>query len=135
MKDNDLNEKLFINMQERRGLLEQLRKDCDFLEGHNIMDYSLLLGIEKGIHQVCIHYIHSYVRPRSTRRNSLACVGREGAQCKLLRLWVGEGQSARSRVGRVCLPRSHTKLKITRQVRPDCASIHRAIHKTGTGSY
>ena len=52
MKDNDLNEKLFINMQERKSLLDQLRKDCDFLKNNSIMDYSLLLGIEKGMHQV-----------------------------------------------------------------------------------
>ena len=31
---------------DRRSILDNLRQDAEFLSGNNIMDYSLLLGIE-----------------------------------------------------------------------------------------
>ncbi|VEU23400.1 DEKNAAC104619 [Brettanomyces naardenensis] len=39
------NEKIHLSPQRRKAVLEQLRKDVDFLERTNIMDYSLLLGV------------------------------------------------------------------------------------------
>ena len=49
MKDNDLHEKLYLKRPERDALIETIRSDTEFLRGFNIMDYSLLLGIEKGV--------------------------------------------------------------------------------------
>ena len=53
MKDNDLREKMYLQRRERIALIEQIENDSKFLCDRNIMDYSLLLGIEKGVnHQV-----------------------------------------------------------------------------------
>merc|ERR1711939_1210141 len=49
MKDNDLHEKLYLKRPERDALIKTIRSDTQFLRGFNIMDYSLLLGIEKGV--------------------------------------------------------------------------------------
>jgi len=51
-KDNDLRETLFMPGQGQSGaktvFMKQISSDTKFLEQHNIMDYSLLLGIQKG---------------------------------------------------------------------------------------
>ncbi|CCW60708.1 unnamed protein product [Phytomonas sp. EM1] len=44
-KDLDIHNPIHIGAERRRLLIEQLKKDCDFLKYSNIMDYSLLLGI------------------------------------------------------------------------------------------
>ena len=48
MKDNDLREQIFLHPDDRMKLLLHLERDTDFLKRNNIMDYSLLVGIEKG---------------------------------------------------------------------------------------
>lgn len=48
-KDLDLREKLYLSRQDRDDLIKQLEEDTQFLQDHNIMDYSLLLGIQKGV--------------------------------------------------------------------------------------
>lgn len=53
MKDNDLREKIFLNPDDKDKMLDNMTRDADFLLAQNIMDYSLLVGIEKGI------YIHN----------------------------------------------------------------------------
>ena len=45
LKDNDLQNKVCIGPENKAALLEQLRKDTEYLARHHIMDYSLLLGI------------------------------------------------------------------------------------------
>lgn len=45
LKDLDLHSKICVGPENREALLEQLRKDTQFLASHRIMDYSLLLGI------------------------------------------------------------------------------------------
>eukprot|EP01012_Entosiphon_sulcatum_P024520 TRINITY_DN2967_c0_g1_i1.p1 TRINITY_DN2967_c0_g1~~TRINITY_DN2967_c0_g1_i1.p1 ORF type:complete len:719 (+),score=76.72 TRINITY_DN2967_c0_g1_i1:32-2158(+) len=45
MKDLDLNKKIFIGPERKATLVAQVRKDSEFFQQHNIMDYSLLLGI------------------------------------------------------------------------------------------
>ena len=48
LKDKDFmkaNEKINISSDARSRLLEQLRKDVEFLSSHGLVDYSLLLGI------------------------------------------------------------------------------------------
>ena len=52
MKDNDLREKMYLNEQQRERFIWNLEADSAFLCAKNIMDYSLLLGIEKGLHDV-----------------------------------------------------------------------------------
>jgi hypothetical protein len=48
LKDNDLPEKLLlIGGIRRKLLLAQLKADVDFLQAHNIIDYSLLVGIRQ----------------------------------------------------------------------------------------
>lgn len=49
LKDLDLRETLYMSEDDKQDLVEQLRKDTKFLCDHNIMDYSLLLGIQKGL--------------------------------------------------------------------------------------
>jgi hypothetical protein len=49
MKDNDLREKIFLNPDDKDKMLDNMTRDADFLLAQNIMDYSLLVGIEKGI--------------------------------------------------------------------------------------
>ena len=45
MKDNDLKRFIILNRKNQSQILEQLDRDAKFLEDHEIMDYSLLLGI------------------------------------------------------------------------------------------
>lgn len=50
LKDGDLHEQIYLQKEERNALIEQLRKDTEFLSkatGRGIMDYSLLLGIKR----------------------------------------------------------------------------------------
>jgi hypothetical protein len=49
MKDNDLREKLYLTAENADHLTEMLRHDTEFLKEHNIMDYSVLLGIRRGL--------------------------------------------------------------------------------------
>ena len=45
LKDLDLQRKVYIGAENKALFMEQLKKDVRFLASHNIMDYSLLLGI------------------------------------------------------------------------------------------
>ena len=45
MKDQDLKRHVILNDHNRNSVISQLSKDTEFLASHNIMDYSLLLGI------------------------------------------------------------------------------------------
>ena len=47
-KDNDLQEPLYLTREDEDALMAQIRADAGFLADHDIMDYSLLLGIHKG---------------------------------------------------------------------------------------
>ena len=51
MKDNDLRENVHLSTRDRDVVLKFLEKDSKFLEQQQVMDYSLLLGIQKGIRQ------------------------------------------------------------------------------------
>jgi len=44
LKDLNLKRKLYIGPERKAKLLEQLEKDCKWLESFNICDYSLLVG-------------------------------------------------------------------------------------------
>ncbi|CCW66484.1 unnamed protein product [Phytomonas sp. Hart1] len=44
-KDLDIHNPIHIGSERRQILIEQLKRDCDFLKYSNIMDYSLLLGV------------------------------------------------------------------------------------------
>ncbi|KAI5080419.1 hypothetical protein GOP47_0003602 [Adiantum capillus-veneris] len=46
MKDLDLDVVLQLEPSSRQNILEQIDKDCKFLESERIMDYSLLLGLQ-----------------------------------------------------------------------------------------
>eukprot|EP01047_Picozoa_sp_COSAG01_P077385 COSAG01_NODE_13918_length_1517_cov_256.664316_2_plen_191_part_00 len=50
-KDNDLQEKIYMAEDEWKALDAQLKLDTDFLQEHGIMDYSMLLGIRKGLNR------------------------------------------------------------------------------------
>jgi 1-phosphatidylinositol-4-phosphate 5-kinase len=52
LKDNDLNHVIILSVNDRKELLNQIRKDAVFLAKNNIMDYSLLLGIHHTRHIV-----------------------------------------------------------------------------------
>ena len=52
MKDNDLQEPMYLSHDDQEQLSSQIEKDSAFLQRHNIMDYSLLLGVRKGISEV-----------------------------------------------------------------------------------
>ena len=52
MKDNDLQEPLYLSHEDQEQLYDQIVKDSVFLQCHDIMDYSLLLGVRKGISEV-----------------------------------------------------------------------------------
>ncbi|KAJ3447071.1 phosphatidylinositol 5-phosphate 4-kinase isoform a [Anaeramoeba flamelloides] len=45
LKDNDLNDKLYLSKNLRNKLIDQISSDTKFLKSLNIMDYSLLLGV------------------------------------------------------------------------------------------
>ena len=45
LKDLDLQRKVYIGAENKALFMEQLKKDVWFLASHNIMDYSMLLGI------------------------------------------------------------------------------------------
>lgn len=45
LKDLDLQQKIYVGSDNKDQLMKQLKKDVNFLAEHNIMDYSLLLGI------------------------------------------------------------------------------------------
>lgn len=47
LKDNDLNAKLRLAPQTAQALGDQIAGDADFLRGHGITDYSLLLGVHR----------------------------------------------------------------------------------------
>jgi hypothetical protein len=49
MKDNDLREKFYLQQREAEELRHQLSADSKFLLEHNLMDYSLLVGIQKEV--------------------------------------------------------------------------------------
>jgi hypothetical protein len=51
-KDNDLQELLHLSQEDKRQLTDQINSDSSFLMRHDIMDYSLLLGVKKGISPV-----------------------------------------------------------------------------------
>lgn len=44
-KDLDINRPILVGPKRRQLLIDQLKKDCDFLKRSSIMDYSLLVGI------------------------------------------------------------------------------------------
>jgi len=46
-KDLDFTRKLHIGPENRAKVLEQLGRDCKFLSQHQLMDYSLLIGIRR----------------------------------------------------------------------------------------
>lgn len=46
LKDLDFKEKIYLAPHFKAFFLRQLTEDCRFLEAHQIMDYSLLLGIQ-----------------------------------------------------------------------------------------
>jgi hypothetical protein len=48
MKDNDLREKLYVVQDDAKWFEKQLNEDTMFLRHNGIMDYSLLLGMQKG---------------------------------------------------------------------------------------
>eukprot|EP01047_Picozoa_sp_COSAG01_P088941 COSAG01_NODE_21174_length_915_cov_0.816176_2_plen_136_part_00 len=52
MKDNDLRENIHLSTRDRAVVLKFLAKDSKFLEQQQVMDYSLLLGVQKGIRQI-----------------------------------------------------------------------------------
>jgi len=45
LKDGNWNDKIYISEEKVPEHLRQLARDCAFLRDHNLMDYSLLLGI------------------------------------------------------------------------------------------
>lgn len=52
MKDNDLRENVHLSAGDRKVVLDFLEKDSKFLADQQVMDYSLLLGIQKGVQPV-----------------------------------------------------------------------------------
>ncbi len=44
LKDLNLHRRLYVGARVRALLLEQVERDCKWLEGHNVCDYSLLVG-------------------------------------------------------------------------------------------
>ena len=52
MKDNDLRENVHLSADDRKVVLDYLEKDSKFLAEQQVMDYSLLLGIQKGVQPV-----------------------------------------------------------------------------------
>lgn len=48
-KDNDFKKRdpIYLETEERQRLLKIIRSDADFFEQHNIIDYSLLIGVIK----------------------------------------------------------------------------------------
>lgn len=52
MKDNDLRENVHLSADDRKVVLDFLEKDSQFLADQQVMDYSLLLGIQKGVQPV-----------------------------------------------------------------------------------
>lgn len=57
LKDMDLTTKLRFGKKQGRLLLQQLKRDSDFLCDHGIMDYSLLLGVIEVSYQVNQHNV------------------------------------------------------------------------------
>lgn len=47
LKDQDFDQPIFFRPEVRDKLMEQLAKDSSYLESHQVMDYSLLLGISE----------------------------------------------------------------------------------------
>lgn len=60
-KDLDLSRPLFIGPQRKKVFVDQMRRDCDFLERAGVMDYSLLVGI----HTPARDAVHATLMPRS----------------------------------------------------------------------
>lgn len=49
MKDNDLREDVHMSTRDREVVVKYLEKDSEFLCKQQVMDYSLLLGVQKGL--------------------------------------------------------------------------------------
>ena len=45
LKDRDLQNKVYVGPENKAALLEQLKRDTEYLASHHIMDYSLLIGV------------------------------------------------------------------------------------------
>jgi hypothetical protein len=78
-KDNDLQEKIYMAEDEWKALDAQLKLDTEFLQEHGIMDYSMLLGIRKGLNRTqlgapCVtrHSWHRQQWPVTAR--SILCI-------------------------------------------------------------
>lgn len=52
LKDNDLKSRMLLSSTESRRLLDQLKKDAEFLCQQDFMDYSLLIGVHNTEYQV-----------------------------------------------------------------------------------
>ena len=83
MKDLDLREKLYLSQEDADALVEQLKADTKFLLDNNIMDYSLLLGIQKGVNGNRNNVVAADVGPAALGR--LEAVAAHSAQ----RYYVG----------------------------------------------
>lgn len=69
-KDNDFRAPLIFHDEEGRRISNQLLKDSIFLKSHNIMDYSLIIGIVK-IQQVRKQYDTYKTAIKRVRQNEL----------------------------------------------------------------
>ena len=69
-KDNDFRAPLIFHDEEGRRISNQLLKDSIFLKSHNIMDYSLIVGIVK-IQQVRKQYDTYKTAIKRVRQNEL----------------------------------------------------------------
>lgn len=52
LKDNDLKSYIFLSRKRRRFLVRMLRLDAEWLAQHNLIDYSLLLGISEPLDEL-----------------------------------------------------------------------------------
>jgi len=90
MKDNDLEmDAVTVNLGPRRGVfLENLRSDSEWLAGHNIMDYSLLLGIhqgeqrKEGMRTVSVQLTEGEVVRQSRLHGDAAAAGADGIRIR-----------------------------------------------------
>ena len=71
MKDNDLKYKLNLTPNDARSLYKQLKKDADFLcDTLNVMDYSLLIGVQRAEYIVQDNIAVSRLSSTSEGRNT-----------------------------------------------------------------